>query len=288
MSDTITVGICQLQSTVGTADMDPREQNLARLTEAASRVASQGAEIITFGECFLTGYRSDEYHLMYAVRLDPPDQYIRELESISAKLGVHLVVGSGTTPTDESSTLSNSALVVGPTGLVGVYHKVHLAHIVINGNREFDETAFFTPGSSLQTFDTPLASLGVQICRDNRYPEVSRIQALTGAQMIINVTAPDPAFMSFWDASTYVRALENQIWYVMSAVVGTQRDDNYAGGSRIISPSGELVAQAPLNREADLVQTIDLSEIAAARQQGRVLDQRVPSTYGAIVEPVSI
>jgi predicted amidohydrolase len=286
MSDSVTVGVCQLQSMVGTADMDPREHNLARLSEAASRVAAQGADVIAFGECFLTGYRSDEHHRKYAVRLSPPDQYLRELEALSAKLGTHLVVGAGTTPSDDSSALYNSALVIGPTGLVGVYHKVHLAHIVIGGEREFDETAFFSPGGSIETFDTPHASLGVQICRDNRYPEVSRIQALRGAQVIVNVTAPDPAFMSFWEASTYVRALENQVWYVMAAVVGAQRDDDYAGGSRIISPTGEVVAQAPLNREADLVHTITLNEITTARQHGRVLEQRVPSTYGAIVEPV--
>ena len=284
MAASFTIGVCQLASAVGTADFDPRENNLARAVEAATRVASRGAELVTFGECFLTGYRSDEYLRRYALCLDPLDERIRELESLCRRLDLHIVIGAAVKASAAADSVYNSALVLGPRGFIGAYHKVHLANIVIGDNRSFDETRYFTRGSTIPVFETPLASFGVQICRDNRYPEVARIQALKGAQVIVNVTAPDPGFMSFWEASTYVRALENHVWYVMSAVVGPQREDNYAGGSRIISPYGEVVARADINREADLVHTIDLGEVASARERGRVLEYRVPSAYQAITE----
>ena len=281
MNATVTVGVCQLRADVGTGAFDPRPSNLARGIAAIRRVAARGAEVATFGECYVTGYRTDDHLAAYALTTDAPDPFVDELAAVALELGMHIVIGSATRRRS-GSAVYNSALIFGPKGLLGVYDKVHLGKLTLPNGKSFDETRYFTPGTTIPVFATSCGTFGVQICRDNRYPEVSRVQTMKGANLIINVTAPDPGFMAFWEAATFVRAVENQIPYVMSAVVGQQADDVYAGSSRIIAADGTILARASRDQEEEIVATIDFEHTARTRQAGQVLEHRAPQAYAAI------
>jgi predicted amidohydrolase len=285
MSRTLVVGVCQLRADIGTEGFDPRPGNLARAVEAVTRVARRGAQIALIGECYLTGYRTDEYLEAYAVLIEPPDTYVDQLAQLTKSLGIHVVIGSAARRT-ERGPVHNSALVFGPQGYIGAYDKVHLGNLVFDDGRRYDETQFFTAGTEIPVFTTSIGVLGIQICRDNRYPEVSRAQTLQGADVIINITAPDPAATKFWEAATYVRATENQICYVMAAIVGRQGTDTYSGTSRVIGPDGVEHARASGETEEDIVVSLDFDETRRARDAGQVLQYRAPKAYRTLVEDV--
>lgn len=285
MSRSLVAGVCQLHADIGTADFEPRPANLARAVAAVTSVARRGAQIAVIGECYLTGYRTDQYLEKYAVLLEPTDPYVDQLAQLSHSLGIHVVIGSAARRT-ERGPVHNSALVFGPQGYIGAYDKVHLGNLVFDDGRRYDETQFFTAGTEIPVFTTSIGVLGIQICRDNRYPEMSRAQTLQGADVIINITAPDPAATKFWEAATYVRATENQIWYVMASIVGRQGPDTYSGTSRVIGPDGVEHARASGETEDDIVVTLDFDQTRRAREANQVLQYRAPKAYRTLIEDV--
>src|SRR5690606_921315 len=96
------------------------------------------------------------------------------------------------------------------------------------------EGAYWDEGHQMKVFDLPWGRLGVQICRDVRYPEASRAAALGGAEVIVNLSAAMEERSDSWDVLSRARAMENQAWFVMASVVGHQKDARLSGGSRVV------------------------------------------------------
>jgi predicted amidohydrolase len=178
--------------------------------------------------------------------------------------------------------LFNSAVLIGPEGVMGYYDKVHLGNFPLPDGRLVTEGIYWNPGWEYRVFDTPWCRVGLQICRDIRYPEASRVLTLMGAELIINLAASVDVYQSFREWFSRTRANENQIWFAMTSIVGRQKDLVFSGDSRVVSPTGEVVARAKDNAEDLVVCDIDLDEVYRTRALSHVLDRRVPRAYRLI------
>ncbi len=282
---TIRVALIQSRSELGTETHDPRDGNLARALEAIDDAAARGADLVVFGEMYLSGYRTDEWLHRWATVIDPPDEHVRALVGAAGDRGVHVIMGMGTFGAAMPGDVYNTALLVGPDGVLGAYRKTHVAAFPYSEGVAM-ERCFYSPGRDLPVFDSPLGRLGIHICYDMSFPEVARVQALKGADLLINVSASAGGFEEYWEHGLFMRAAENASWYMVCSVVGMQRGDRLFGGSRVVDPTGRVVAAGKFDEEDVVVADIDLGLARAARSMSHGFSIRQPDLYRAISDPV--
>lgn len=282
---TIRVALVQSESELGTEDHDPRDANLERALVRIAEAAAQGADLIVFGEMYLSGYRTDEWLHKWATVIDPPDSHVQRLVAAAGEHGAHIIMGMGTFGSPMPGDVYNTALLVGPGGVVGAYRKTHVAAFPYSEGVAM-ERCFYSPGKALPVFETPLGKIGIHICFDMNFPEVARTQALKGAELLVNVSASAGGFEETWVHGLFMRAVENCSWYMVCSVVGIQRGDRLFGGSRVVDPGGNVVAAGKFDEEDLVIADIDLSLAREARSKSHIFNLRQPEIYGAITEPV--
>lgn len=273
------IGLLQLISEPGDAGYDPRPANLSRALRAIEEAAAQGARLLVLGEAYLNGYGTGAHSERWAVAADAGDPFVSPLAEASARLGVVLVVGATTRTGPFPGAVHNSALVLDGGALAGVYSKTHVPALVLDDGRVASERSIWDPGDELRVFDTAVGRIGVEICFDIWYPEVARTLALQGAELIVNVSASVRGFEDSWDHFLWARAAENAIPYVHVSVVGRQGDVELVGGSRLVAPTGAVLAAAPHGEEAVLTAALDRRLIAATRGTRHLLAGRRPALY---------
>src|SRR5437588_9864215 len=162
---------------VAVAQIDPKlaetERNLdvclARLDEAVAA----GAQLLVLPECAIPGYmfESADEALPYAEEIPGPST--QALVDACHRLDVYAVCGL---LERDGDVLHNAAVLVGPDGLIGGYRKTHLPFLGVD--------RFVVPGEELPVYETPLGRIGLEICYDLRFPEVTRTLALKGADIV--------------------------------------------------------------------------------------------------------
>lgn len=278
------VALVQARSDVGTERYDPRDANLTRALEAIRSLRGADVELVVFGELFLSGYRTDELLARYATTIDPPDEHVSTLAAACDECGLHVLAGAATFGRRVPGDIYNSALLVSPDGVAGVYRKTHVAAFPHNGGVSM-ERAFYSPGRELPVFSLPSGTIGAHICYDMAFPEVPRVQALLGAEALVNLAAAARGYERSWEHIPYVRAVENAVWYIVCSVVGEQRDDMMVGGSCVIAPDGTLVAAAKHREEEIVVADVDLGAVRRTRATRHLFSDRQPNLYAPIAEP---
>ncbi len=101
---------------------------------------------------------------------------------------MHIIMGASTHKGTFPGQCYNSALLIAPQGLIGVYSKTHVASFGVDG-MVAAEKAWWSPGSDMPVFETALGRIGIEICYDNSFPEVARTLTLKGAEIIVNISA---------------------------------------------------------------------------------------------------
>jgi len=258
---------------------------MQRLEDWARRAKAAGADLAVFGELYLTGYRSDNFMHRHLIAPSDEDPWVRRLVAVARALDIWLLTGAASSGGVVPGDMYNSAFLIGPAGLAGTYSKTHLGSFPVSDEVTANEGSFYSPGRAIEVLPAPFATLGVQICYDVHFPEVSRVLALKGAEVIINLSAALAGFESFWDALLPVRAEENRIWYVMSSVVGAQRDSEFFGGSRVLDPLGRVLACARHGSEDLVLADLAGDTLMQARTSSHRFSTRRPELYTAISEP---
>ena len=279
MTRNLRIALCQAESDLAREDYDPRPANVARAIGFMRRAAKEKAQLALFGEVYLDGYRSDWWFHKYSTKLDPPDSCVNELIKACKELDLYVAMGVCRRGNIMPGNLYNTAMLIGPQGLVGWYDKVHLGNFALPDGRLATEAIYWDVGHEYRVFDLPWCRVGLQICRDVRYPEASRTLTLMGAEVLVNLSAAVEVRVSSWEYFSQTRANENQLWFAMTSVVGPQLDFQLFGGSRIVSPTGEVVARAKDNEEDLVIHDVDLDEVARVRALSHVLDRRQPRAY---------
>jgi predicted amidohydrolase len=251
---------------------------LARLDEAAA----QGAELLVLPECAIPGYMFDSLEEAFPFAEEIPGPTSESFERECRRLGAHVVCGLLERDGDR---IRNSAILVGPDGLIGTYRKTHLPFLGID--------RFVTPGDELQVWDTPLGRIGVEICYDLRFPEVTRTLALRGADIVAHPTNFPMAAKTQTEVITRARAAENRIYLLTSNRVGKERTGEFCGWSQIVDPYGTRLAEADETEEKLLLADVELEKardkdyVIPGEYELYLFGHRRPELYEALVEEQS-
>ncbi|HWD39589.1 MAG TPA: carbon-nitrogen hydrolase family protein [Fimbriimonas sp.] len=236
--------------------------NVSRITRHLNNLKTQGVDLAVFPEAALTGYCADSFEegVEIAIPAENPEP-IQQLQELTDRLEIGAIVGY---IESEGGKLYNTAALFEPGREPRRYRKTHLPFLGID--------RFVTQGNELPVWDTRWGKIGILICFDLRPPEASRTLALMGADMIVLPTNwPEGADASAEHISI-ARAAENHVFVVTCNRVGTENGFRFIGRSKIIHPSGRILAAAEA-LEVILVAEIDPSE---AREKRRVI---IPGKY---------
>ncbi|KRC19152.1 hydratase [Acidovorax sp. Root217] len=254
--------------TVASIQMEPRigrkDENLARSVALVERAAAGGAVLVVLPELANTGYmfesRAEAFALAEPVPAGPSTQAWIE---VARRCNTLIVAGIAER---DGERLYNAAVVVGPGGWLGTYRKLHLWG---------DEHLFFEAGDKgLPLFHTPWGRLGVVICYDGWFPEVYRLLAMQGADVVAMPTnwVPMPGQPAGSPAMANTLAMasahSNALNIVCANRTGTERGQPFIGQSLIVDAQGWPVAGPAAQSGEDLVliAQLDLRATRQARQ----------------------
>jgi predicted amidohydrolase len=268
---------------VAIAQIDPqlgeKERNLAVCVARMEEAAAAGAQLLVLPECAIPGYMFDsgDEALPYAEEIPGPST--EALERECARLGLYVVCGL---LERDGDMLRNAAVFVAPDGLIGTYRKTHLPFLGVD--------RFVVPGDALPVFDTPLGRVGIEICYDLRFPEVTRTLALRGADVIAHPTNFPMAAKIQTELITVARAAENRVYLLTANRVGKERRGEFCGWSQIVDPYGKRLAEAGEREETLLVGEVDVDKardkdyVIPGEYELYLFGHRRPELYGALVE----
>jgi len=268
---------------VAVAQIDPqigeKDRNLATCVARMEEAVAAGAKLLVLPECAIPGYMfgSGEEALPFAEEIPGPST--ETLERECARLDLYVVCGL---LERDGDGLRNAAVLVGPDGLIGTYRKTHLPFLGVD--------RFVTPGDTLPVFETPLGRIGIEICYDLRFPEVTRTLALKGADMVAHPTNFPMAAKIQTELITVARAAENRIYLLTANRVGKERSGEFCGWSQIVDPFGKRLAEAGEREETLLVGEVDVEKardkdyVIPGEYELYLFGHRRPELYGALVE----
>jgi predicted amidohydrolase len=196
--------------------------------------------------------------------------------------GIHLLGGSVHERTDTPGKFYNTSVLYGPNGdILAKYRKIHLFDIDITGNVSANESATIEPGEEIVTADVDGHTVGLTICYDLRFPELYRLLALDGAEVLF-VPAAFTMFTGkdHWHVLLRARAIENQAFVIAPGQVGAHEPNNSQcyGHSVVIDPWGVVLADGA-NSEGVVVTDLDFEHLRKMRREVPSLANRRPAAY---------
>ncbi|MGI8475354.1 MAG: nitrilase-related carbon-nitrogen hydrolase, partial [Thermomicrobiales bacterium] len=184
----------------------------------------------------------------------------------------------------------NTTVVFNPDGdIVARYSKIHMFDVVLDGVATYEESATVAPGDEIVTVDVDGVTVGLAICYDLRFPELFRILALRGAEVIVLPAAfTMTTGKDHWEILIRARAIENGVFMVAPGQVGADESGKWCyGRSLIVDPWGIVLATAP-DAETVIAATLDRSLLERTRRQVPSLANRMPERYAWPELPVTV
>lgn len=252
-----------------------KEENLERALSLAEEAVSKEAELLAFPEVFSTGFCYDRIAEVAETASGPT---IEALCDFSKEYGC-ILVGSMIEQRESSEISSennippqfNLGFCIESGNLVGTHRKTQLYGL---------EKEYFALGDQIHPIRLQKygLSIGLMVCNEFRYPEVSRKLALEGADLLVSAADMPDFYIYPWRIMSISRALENQLPHIACNRVGKDRYSTYPGSSFIADGWGRILAEAG-KEECVLIGEIDLDEAKEIRQTGSILEDRRPELY---------
>jgi deaminated glutathione amidase len=254
-----------------------KEENKATAEALIREAVSAGADLVALPELW-SCHGLDE---VYRENSEPiPGPTTEFMGDLARELGVYLLGGSILEGEPGARRLSNTSTFFDPSGeMTAVYRKIHLFDVKVS-DREYLESANIAPGEEIVTAKAGAATLGLSVCYDVRFPELYRLLALRGAEIL----AVPAAFTlqtgkDHWELLLRARAVENQAFVVAPAQWGRKADGRWTyGRSMIVDPWGTVLATCP-DRDGYALATLDLDYLDRFRDEFPALANRRPEAY---------
>ncbi len=254
------------------------KENLSHTEELVQRARERGAELICFPELSISGYLLKDPSSMYDWRYC--QELIGAVTDIARANKVLLMAGLVEIGRVEGPFISH--VVAGPKGLVGIYRKSHLSPM---------ERASYNAGMEIGVFEYDGITFGVQLCWEAHFPEISRIMALKGAEIVFMPhasprTGPQEKLDS-WLRHMRSRAFDNALYIAACNQVGpTSEGYVFPGVALVINPSGQLIAQMAEKDEGMIVAALRADELNHIKEHRLryFLPGRRPELYRRLVE----
>ena len=252
MKNKIKLALAQISS-----KRENKEENLLKIEELTVKAKEKYADLVIFPELSLTGYVLHDQ--IYELAEIIPGPSTKKIEELAKKTGTHIIFGMPELSEKTEATIFNTAVFVGPNGFIGKYRKMYLpTHSV------FEEKRYFRPGYQSAAFNTPVGTVGLFICYDIFFPEVCRLTRLKGAELMVCISASPAVRRNYFEILTAARALENTAFLAYVNLVGVEDGLQFWGGSRLLSPTGDLIAKAKYDEEDLVLCEVDYSDIRPA------------------------
>ncbi|MGE5533457.1 MAG: carbon-nitrogen hydrolase family protein [Bacillota bacterium] len=252
MKDKIKLALCQISS-----KRENKTENLRKIEKLTVEAWHQGADLAIFPEMCLTGYviLDQVYELAETIPGPTTDKVV----ALAKKTGMHIIFGMPELSEKSQATIYNTAVFVGPKGLIGKYRKMYLpTHSV------FEEKRYFRPGYEAKAFQTEIGTIGLSICYDVFFPEVYRLTRLKGAQLMVCISASPAVRRGYFEILTSARALENTAFLAYVNLGGVEDGLQFWGGSRLVCPNGDVVSKAKYDEEDFVVCEVNFGDLRAA------------------------
>lgn len=272
------------------AMVDSVTDNIKKAESLVRKAAGKGAHIILLPELFMGPYfcQTEDYAHFERATTAENNPGIQHFQKVAKELGVILPISyferSG-------NVFYNSIAIIDDQGkVIGHYRKTH-----IPTGESYEEKFYFTPGDSgYHVFKTKFGVLGVAICWDQWFPEVARILALKGAEILLYPTAigSEPTLpvdsQKHWTNAMVGHAACNLVPVVAANRIGVEKAKKSAmtfyGSSFIANYDGQIVKQMDRTSEGFIDATFDLDALDKTRYSWGVFRDRRPSTYGDILK----
>jgi predicted amidohydrolase len=280
------------------SELGKRTDTLRRIEQYCAQAAEERAELVVFPELIVHGHCTpNTWEIAESV---PGGESVETLCGFARRTGLFLCAGLSE---KENDIVYNTQVLIRPTGYLGKQRKLHMSR---------DESFFYKGGREIRVFDLGGCKVGMVICYDNQFPEVPRIVALRGADVILMPHAAREArwedtaesqaaarrkVFDFFASSYRMRARENACFciyvdqagragYVDSLPRDHYNQPHHPGGAMIIGPTGDLLRQTQMEQIRDemIVADLDASLLAAARSHPNyTLRTRRPELFSELV-----
>jgi predicted amidohydrolase len=236
-----TVAAVQIAPVQGPLTAESVKGNLAKAVEWVERcVEATGAELVVLPESVTTGFTPGiSPEDLWDVVSEIPGPVLEPLQAVAARLGVHVVAGSYERGPQRGIVYNAAALIGRDGAIAGRYRKTHpfCTEMLSRGG-------WVTPGDEVCVVDTDLGRIGIIICFDGDYPELSRITAVRGAEVIVRPSALLRS-ADIWELTNRARAYDNHVYVVGANATGIDPGGVlYFGNSMVVTPVAEVVARA--------------------------------------------
>ena len=246
------------------------------LKKVINKLASVDADLIVLPELAFTGYYFRDRTEVKTLADDPgKSATVDSLKELCKEKKFHIVTGYAE---KVKGKVFNSALLIGPGGIRHIYRKIHLFNEEIN---------WFDKGDiPFQVNKVDNARIGIMVCFDWVFPEVTRILALQGADIICH---PSNLVLDYCQHTMLTRCLENKVYAITTNRFGYDKRPHgnlrFTGRSQIVAPGGTLIHQARSQGEELYIMDIDpeLARDKSIYQLNDVLNDRRPKFYKSLV-----
>jgi len=272
VADRVKVAVCQMKVGVHKTD------NLRKAVRMIEKAASAGACWVILPEMFVCPYVAETFH-QYA---EPAyGETAKTMAGTAARFGVAVFAGTIPESTGRDATIYNSCFVFDSRGNpVACHRKLHLFDVDIPGRIEFRESDVITRGDKVTTFSLDGWTVGLGICYDIRFPELSRLMVLQGAEVLVfpaafNMTT-GPAH---WEVLFRARAVDNQA-FTIGVSPAHQPDSAYVayGHSIICDPWGRILSREDRD-EGIIYATLDKQILSNVRKEMPLLEHLREDIY---------
>jgi predicted amidohydrolase len=268
------------------------DDNIRRLVDAANELSQQGVDFAVFPEAALSGYLFSDFAQIAPFLDTIPGKTTAALLPALARSGMYMSVGIAERDA-ETGIAYNSAVLLGPQGIIGTYRKI--------GLNSLDQRVFAPGDTGVEVFKAPIGRIALIICYDNVYWQYARLAALRGAQIIAwtavsaRVTPGTPPAQAKSDHSTVANvqymSAQNGVFVIGATRSGIETNPitggklYFNGGSSIWSPDGHKIAQGPVVGPEELAPglngfiTATIRPADAERSRAARLALRRPACY---------
>lgn len=256
---------------VAVVQSDPRFGEIeANVRDALSIMEGVEADLFVLPELFNTGYNFVDAHEVDRLSENTSGYTFDRVSTFARRKSCYVVYGF----VEKTVRLYNSAALVGPYGMMGLYRKIHLFN---------KETLFFAPGDlGFPVFSLPIGRLGIMICFDWIFPESARSLALKGAQLIAH---PSNLVLPYCPDAMVTRSIENRIFTATADRIGTETRGGasftFIGNSEIVGVNGEILQRLGSSETGVAVADIDVQRAANKRinEHNDLFEGRRPEHY---------
>lgn len=256
-----------------------KSKNINKMIGLLEKAVSEkpNTQLVVFPELATTGYECGEKFKELAEVIDDKSETVQAFSKVALKHNIHIVLGMAERDANEPEILYNSQLFIGNKGeIIGTYRKIHL----------FDtEKDWFTAGTEYKVFDTEIGRIGLFICYDAFFPEVARILAIKGVDLLVNSTNWEKPYDYDMDMVMSARALENIVYLACCNRVGEDTSIGFFGHTRILDPLGKVISEIKGEVEDYTYARIDYEKAEELKKiYYSMLSERRPELYKSLCE----